>query len=347
MTQSKYTTKLRSFKHLQLGQRGQLSAYHEIGLSSREIGAKLGCSHSTVLRELRRGEVIQLSSDLKEKLVYFPDSGQRVYKENRSNCGTKYKLAEVSNFLDHAEKKIIKNKWSPDVIVGEYRINPETAGLPSICTKTLYNYIDKGLLNIKNIDLLLKVSRKTKNKRCRVNKRILGDSIETRPPEVATRETFGHWEIDTVLSGRAGGQSLLTLLERRTRTFIIRQLNEHTVECVNKAVFALKVEYKDEFSDVFRTITADNGSEFYGLAAQLDPLGSKAYFCHPYSSWEKGANEKHNSLIRRFLPKGKSFENLTPETVNRIQNWCNSLPRKILGYLTPQQAFDREMLAIA
>uniref|UniRef100_UPI0037BF458A IS30 family transposase n=1 Tax=Dethiobacter alkaliphilus TaxID=427926 RepID=UPI0037BF458A len=83
------------------------------------------------------------------------------------------------------------------------------------------------------------------------------------------------------------------------------------------------------------------------MSDQLSSLGSKAYFCHPYSSWEKGANEKHNSLIRRFLPKGTSFADLTPESVARIQNWCNNLPRKILGYLTPLQAFHAERLAAA
>lgn len=347
MAHSQHTTIPRDFKHLTLDQRGMIAAYHDSGLSTRQIGAKVGCDHTTVSRELRRGRVLQRNSNLTERYEYFPDAGQRVYRENRSHCGVKFKLAAVGDFLDHAQRMMHDSQWSPDAIVGEYRINPKTAGLPFICTKTLYSYIDKGFLDTKNIDLLLKVSRKIRKKRSRKNKRNLGESIENRPLDVATRETFGHWEIDTVIGKRSEGQSLLTLLERKSRVFLIRPLEEHTVECVNEALVALQGDYGDEFTQIFRTITADNGSEFYGLSDQLSSLGSKAYFCHPYSSWEKGANEKHNSLIRRFLPKGTSFADLTPETVTRIQNWCNNLPRKILGYLTPLQAFHTETPAAA
>ena len=289
--------------------------------------------------------MLQRNSNLTERYEYFPDAGQRVYRENRSHCGVRFKLADVSAFLDHAQRMMHDRKWSPDAIVGEYQINPKTAGLPLICTKTLYSYIDRGFLGTKNIDLLLKVSRKIRKKRSRKNKRNLGESIENRPPEVATRETFSHWEIDTVIGKQSEGQSLLTLLERKSRVFLIRPLKEHTVECVTEAIMDLKRDCGDEFTQIFQTFTADNGPEFNGLSALINSLGCKAYFCHPYSSWEKGANEKHNSLIRRFLPKGTSFADLTPESVVRIQNWCNNLPRKILGYLTPLQAFYIERLA--
>ncbi len=342
MAQTKHTTDARRFHHLKLDQRGMIAAYHDAGLSTRQIGQKLGCSHSTVSRELNRGRVNQRRSDLTERLVVLPDVGQRVYAENRSHCGTRFKLAKVSDFLDHAERMLHDKKWSPDAIVGEYRTNPETACLPSVCTKTLYSYIDKQLMKTRNIDLLLKVRRKSSKKVNRINKRILGESIEKRPAEISTRETLGHWEIDTVIGRKTEGQSLLTLLERKTRTFLIRPLAEHTAKCVGKALAELKNDYGAEFTEVFQSVTADNGSEFSGLSEQLNTYGVKVYFCHPYSSWEKGSNEKHNSLIRRFLPKGTSFADITPETIARIENWCNNLPRKILGYLTPLQAFQAE-----
>ncbi len=347
MAQVKHTTIPRKFNHLTLDQRGMIAAYNDSGLSTRQIGQKLGCNHSTISRELRRGCVLQRNSDLTERHEYYPDVGQRVYNENRLHCGTRYKLAKVSAFVDHAERMLRDKKWSPDVIVGEYRTNPKTAGLPTVCTKTLYNYIDQGLMKTKNIDLLLKVGRKVRKKVNRTNKRILGESIESRPEEIAARKTFGHWEIDTVIGRKTEGQSLLTLLERKTRAFLIRPLEEHTAEGVGKALATLRSDFGASFSQVFKTITADNGSEFYELTEQLSSYGSKAYFCHPYSSWEKGANEKHNSLIRRFLPKGTSFADLTPETITRIENWCNNLPRKILGYLTPSQVFQAERQGVA
>ena len=348
MAQTQHTTAPRSFKHLKLDQRGMIAAYYGEGLSTRKIGDKIGCSHSTVLRELQRGTVKQRNSNLTERDQYFADAGQRIYEENRSRCGPKFKAILVSDFLNHAQKMILEMKWSPDAIVGEYRINQETKDLPCVCTNTLYSYIDIGILApIKNIDLLQKVGRKPKKQRCRENKRILGDSIEHRPQEVSGRETFGHWEIDTVVGKQTEGHSLLTILERKSRTFLIRPLKEHSTECVNKALRGIQKASGNHFPKVFQTITADNGSEFYGLADQLQALGSKAFFCHPYSSWEKGGNEKHNSLIRRFLPKGSSFADLAPEDITRIQNWCNNLPRKILGYLTPLQVFEMESLAIA
>jgi IS30 family transposase len=348
MAQTQHTTAPRSFKHLRLDQRGMIAAYHDQGLSTRQVGDKIGCSHSTVSRELRRGTVKQRNSDLIERYQYFPDAGQRVYEENRSQCGTRFKAIQVSDFLNHAQKMLSENKWSPDAIVGEYRLNPKTKDLPCVCTNTLYQYIDMGLLSpIKNIDLLQKVGRKRRKVRCRKNKRILGDSIEVRPPEISKRKTLGHWEIDTVVGTRSKGKSLLTILERKSRTFLIRPLAEHTTECVNEAIRGIQEATGHLFPQIFKTITADNGSEFYGLTEQLTALGSKAFFCHPYSSWEKGGNEKHNSLIRRFLPKGTSFADLTSEDIARIQNWCNNLPRKILGYRTPLQVFEEEILATA
>ena len=184
MAHSQHTTIPREFKHLTLDQRGMIAAYHDTGLSSRQIGKKVGCAHTTVSRELRRGRVLQRNSNLTERYEYFPDAGQRVYSKNRSRCGVRFKLAGVSAFLDHAQRLMHDEKWSPDAIVGEYRKNPKTAGLPSICTKTLYSYIDKGFLDTRNIDLLLKVGRKTRKKRSRINKRILGESTDR---EQATR----------------------------------------------------------------------------------------------------------------------------------------------------------------
>src|SRR5660398_284616 len=155
MAQTQHTTVPRSFKHLRLDQRGMIAAYHDQGLSTRQVGDKIGCSHSTVSRELRRGTVKQRNSDLIERYQYFPDAGQRVYEENRSQCGTRFKAIQVTGFLNHAQKMLSENKWSPDAIVGEYRLNPKTKDLPCVCTNTLYQYIDMGLLSpIKNIDLL-------------------------------------------------------------------------------------------------------------------------------------------------------------------------------------------------
>ena len=230
MAQIEHTTDRRKFKHLEFKDRVRIEVLNKLCYSTRKIAVEIGFCHSAVSRELQRGSVTQLTTDLVEKKVYFADVGQRRYDENRAQCGPRMKLVAVSEFLEHAETQILENGLSPDAIVGSYRIAADTAGKPCVCTKTLYNYIDMGLLKVRNIDLNLKVRRKPKKARVRKHRRILGDSIELRPKEVDSRETFGHWEIDTVVGRRSETPALLTILERKTRQYIIRPLATHTVE---------------------------------------------------------------------------------------------------------------------
>jgi len=90
---------------------------------------------------------------------------------------------QSESFIEFAEDKILNEKWSLDTIVGACKNDPNWEDKPMVCTKTLYNYIDSGLLKVKNIDLLLKTRLKTRRIRERKNKRILGESIEQRPEE--------------------------------------------------------------------------------------------------------------------------------------------------------------------
>lgn len=216
-----------------------------------------------------------------------------------------------------------------------------------VCTKTLYSYIDQGLLNVRNIDLNLKLRLKSRKGRLRQNKRIMGESIEQRPEEVNLRQTFGHWEIDTVIGKRSSDSVILTLTERKTRHELLFLLNAKDSQSVNNALSKLKNHFGKQIAQIFRTITADNGSEFSELSNILQNWGSKAYFAHPYSSWERGTNERHNGLIRRFIPKGKVIKDISLDTILRIQTWINKLPRKILGYKTPEECFHEELLKIA
>src|SRR5690606_9846729 len=203
---------------------------------------------------------------------------------------------------------------------------------PIVCTKTLYNYIDRGLLRVRNIDLLLKPRLKPRDRmNKREPKRIMGKSIDIRPKEVETREEFGHWEIDTVVGKRSSDAVLLTLTERKTRYELIFFLDSKDSELVKRVFMELKSSYGELFGEVFRSVTADNGSEFRELPNILESLRSEAYFAHPYSSWERASNESQNGIIRRFIPKGKSIKDIPPSEVNEIERWMNRYPRKILN----------------
>ena len=98
-------------------------------------------------------------------------------------------------------------------------------------------------------------------------------------------------------------------------------------------------EYGEHFSQVFKTITVDNGSEFADFA-QVEKWGTKVFFTHPYSSWERPQNERHNGLFRAFVPKGVSIEDFTDEDILAAADELNGRPRRKLGYRTPEELFD-------
>lgn len=345
--QEQHTTSRRSFKHLNEYERGMIKGYLLEKRSIRYIARQLNRHPSTILREIQRGTTKQRRSDWSVYSTYFPETGQAVYEKHRSACVKPFKVAEAAAFLQFAETKILKEKWSPDAVVGYCCQNQDWQHQARVCTKTLYNYIDKGLLRIRNLDLPLKVRRKPGKQSAKQRKRILGTSIDERPETINRRESFGHWEIDTIIGKRSGDGALLTLTERKTRAEIIVSLANKTSQCVITALLKIAERFGDLFPKVFQTITADNGPEFVELDVFLKSRKCSVYFAHPYSSYERGTNERHNGLIRRFIPKGTSIAGLDDSVIQRVHDWCNHLPRKILGYKTPQQCFLEELTRVS
>jgi IS30 family transposase len=225
----------------------------------------------------------------------------------------------------------------------------------TISRPTLYRYIDLGLfLNLTNKNLPIKRSRRKKKKQVRKTqvRAAAGTSIEKRPNEIDTREEFGHWEMDTVVGKRGESRhSLLVLTERKTREEILFLLTEHTAANVIACVDTLEKKWGDRFSTVFKTITVDNGTEFSdskGLEKSIlqDGNRTKVYYCHPYSSYERGSNENQNKLVRRKVPKGTNFDDRTEQDIQEIENWINNYPRLLFGWETAQMQFDKEIEAL-
>ena len=339
MSDTHSTTKKRTFKHLDEFQRGQIQAFLDEGIPKTQIAKKLGIARSTLYEELKRGTVDQMRSDLSKYRKYFAETGQLVYESNRAACRKPYKLDQAADFVQHLEKTIKEDKLSPDAVCGRAKL--EGTFPVTICTKTVYNYISLGLIAVKNLDLLLKMRRNTHEHKCRKNRRILGTSIEQRPEIVNERNEFGHWEIDTMVGKREAGEVLLTLDERMTRKRIILKIAGKTKEAVGTALNCLRSIYGANFPLVFKTVTSDNGSEFSGLTEALAGVG--VYFAHPYSSGERGTNEKQNSIVRRFIPKGKDIGEVSIYTVQKAEDFINDLPRKMFGYRTPRELFDEQI----
>jgi len=345
MVQKDNSREKREFQHLCLSERGAIKVLTKEGYGISEIARKIGRNKSTVSRELKRGTTTQKNSDLSERKEYFPETGEAVYKKNRTRSRNALKIGECAEFIKFADTQV-KSGWSPDGVVGRAKTSGEWANKPIVCTKTLYNYIDKGLMTTKNIDLALKVRRKPKRKRVKKNKIVLGESIEKRAKTVESREEFGHWEIDSVIGKRADKTAVMTLVERKTRDQIAVKLNGRESNFVDDEVIRIYSEYGEIADKVFKSITADNGHEFAGLSDALKGLVN-VYFCHPYSSFEKGTNERHNGLLRRFVKKGQSIDAMPPELIEMAAVWNNNLPRKILGYRIPAEAFADELRKIS
>jgi len=179
-------------KHLFPFERGQISALHKAGHSNRDIGRRMGRTHQTIANEMKRDTTTQLMTGRTLFTAYFAETGQAVYERNRLNCGAKSKLLTAVVFIDFACERITDQDWSPDAVVGFVSQQSDWKDKPMVSTKTLYNYIDLGLLH-RIIDLSMKKRRNTKAKLVRKNRRILGMSIAEHPPEVEDRVEFGHW----------------------------------------------------------------------------------------------------------------------------------------------------------
>jgi len=328
MSHNHSTTSRRPFKHLSFKVRAQIEILLKQGLPKVQIARILGISRSTLYRELARGTVDQLDYNLKPVHVYFADAGQRAYESNRSRCHPPLKLLKAADFIAYVEDGILNQHRSPDALCGaakRYRSFPCI-----LSTKTIYNYIDAGLLRVKNIDLLLKVKRKTRSSYTHKHKRLYGQSIEQRPDEINDRSVFGHWEIDTIVGTIDTAPVLLCLDERMTRTHLMVKIPSRTVQGVHEGLTKLKERFGDNFNRMIMSVTADNGSEFARLSQELPE--AQIYYAHPYSSYERGTNENQNGIVRRFFPKGSSFAHVTDEAIAEVENWINTMPRRMFNY---------------
>ena len=334
------TTERRKGQHLTFEERVIIQTRWNDGWNINQISKEIGCSYNCIKTEIARGMTPLYNGKV---MRYKARTGQMVYELNRSKCVKSVNLMNCIRFIKYVEQKFEEEHWSLDACVGRAIESGEFTREEIVCTKTLYNYVDAGLMKIKNIDLPEKVSRNTKQHHSRKNKRELGDSIEERPDNVDTREEFGHWEYDSVIGKNGDDEpAVVTMVERKTRKCLWLKVYNHTADALMEAVKAAFEPYVDHLSQIFKTITADNGSEFVRLSELKGEVGG-VYFTHPYSSFEKGTNECHNKMLRRFIPKGRSMVNYSQEDIDYFADIINGLPRKILSYKTPDELFDREL----
>lgn len=359
MSETNNTTKLKKnqYHHLTKDDRTKIqSLIEQVDENGKRIfnnsyiAKYIGVNRSTITRELRRikSKINIRSGKIKNK-PYNADDAQNDYVFKRAMSKANYILDDFPKLKEYIENKILIDKWSPDVISGyidSHKLYKQD-GFTSISTTTIYRAIHYGLLKVKKEDTrrMTKFEKSGKySKKGELPDSKISYSIELRSDDINNRESFGNWELDTVISTNKGvHKCLMTLTERKTRFEIIGILETKTKEEVIIKFKKIQESLKKNIKVLINSITTDNGSEFAGFLEIIEITGAKFYFCHPYASCEKGTNEKHNSIIRYFIPKSTLIENYTINQINDICHWMNNYPRKVLGYYTPQEVLQKEL----
>lgn len=317
--------------------------------SPKEIAGIIGVDQSTIYRELKRGRYVHRNSDWTEEVRYSPELAQAKKNELSQNKGRDLKIGNNIALANEIERLIIAEKNSPAAALANIRRSGKFK--ETICVNTLYSYIKKGVFLHLSYEHLPEKKKRQKRGRVVVQKRaVAGTSIEKRPEHIQTREEFGHWEMDTVVGAQGKTKkALLVLTERKTRKEKVVLMKERTARETVKALDRIERELGEKkFREIFKSITVDNGMEFSDVkglerSRRNKRIRTKMYYCHPYSSYERGSNENNNRLVRRHIPKGFDFQDISRNEVKAIENWINDYPREMFGWRSAGELFREEL----
>lgn len=313
-------------KHLTVKQRYAIYTMLQIPMSQKEIASVIGVSKSTISRELKR------NCDMRSG-EYVMDLAQRKADKRKSDKRHK----EVFTLqMKRIAKKLLKKGFSPEQIAGRSKVKD----IDMVSHETIYRWIwdDKHKGGTLHKFLRRQGRKHTKRGSKNAGRGFIPNrvDIDERPNIVELKDRFGDLEIDTIIGKNHKG-AILTINDRATSRVWIRKLSgKEAIPVAKVTAWALRKVKK-----LIHTITADNGKEFAKHEDIAQKLGINFYFCKPYHSWERGANENTNGLIRQYIPKGTDFSEVTNKQIKRIENILNNRPRKRLGYLTPNEKFKQ------
>lgn len=330
-----------TYTHLSLWERTAIFRWHHYEKQSmREIARRLDRNHSTISREINRNTCRDPSLVMYRLYVptYYPHPAHRSAQYRLKNRAkrTRLKGHRTQQYVIHHLNK----GWSPEIISGRLKYH---TNLEPVSYEAIYQYIYK-----ESPDLISCLPRKHKRRRKKVPYRKAHTNITNktmiydRPESVNNRSEFGHWESDTVESkGRSCG--LNVLVERASRLTHITKLESKKSKHTEKVIVRRLSKHPSEMT---KSITYDNGSENAAHIKINTKLNLKSYFCQPYHSWEKGAVEQINSLIRRFIPKKSDISEISGRDIYKIEKLLNNRPRKCLNYRTPYEVFREQCGAL-
>ena len=317
------------YRHVTLEDRIRIKTYLEQGLTQSTIAVKLGFHKSTISREIRR------------------NSGQKGYRykqaqalsEERQLCRqapTKMRPAMVSKI-----RELLSIQWSPQQISERLKLERQVA----VSHETIYKYCYEDFKDGGSLYTNLRFShrqrrprfpRKGKDRRGVIKDAI---SIEQRPKSANDRSRVGHWERDLML-GANRSEAILMITDRKTREVLLVKLPDKS------AAGALKGTIKALRERTVRSITNDRGLEFSEHKKLADILNTQVYFCHPYTSSERGTCENRIGTLRQYLPKKTSLGHIDEKTLKQIEQNINTRPMKCLGWRTPLEIVHNQKVAL-
>ena len=316
-----------AYNHLSIEERELIQKLLWEKQSIRYIARILKRSPSSISREIQK-------NNPKQKKRYTPRLANERALTKRS-CRGAPKLVKNTELYQYVVSHL-KLGWSPEQIALVHG---------DISHEAIYQQVYRqvyrqgyGHLKPDSEDLRPYLPRRRKRRMAkgyRVPRRVLkGElpSIDDRPRLVGV----GHWEDDSIVYTPTSSVRLRTTNELRSGVVFIDKVRERTMAAANLVTIQRFARLPQQYR---QTLTRDRGSENLGYEELEKVLGIKCYFAHPYHSWERGANENLNGLIRRYLPKGTNFDTISDAQIKHIEYLLNSRPRKRLGGKTPYQVF--------
>lgn len=355
-----YTTNKQKNKHLTLEDYDYIQAEYNHYMNSRtktesklefmkRLAKRVNTCLSNLYKIINDGMVELLASDYTKRIEF---SSQAAFYARKNYIPNNFKIGKASKFINLVIERFKKMKGleSIETIINDLKLNHKSLikNMETVNVKTFYNYVNRGLLPIKPVDLPIAVKRKKRPEK-KEYKRIKGRSIDQRPTYINERTEFGHWEGDTVVGIKDKNDSVIfTLVERKTRYLIAIKVKDKGANSIYRAINKLDKKYGDRFSKVFKSITFDNGVEFSRFKDIEKKKGSSkkrttVYFAHPYSSWERGSNERHNKFLRVFIKKGKPINDYSKEYIEYANKMINVMHKKVLNYKSSESLYNLEL----
>src|SRR3954464_2287014 len=314
-----------TYRQLSPEERYMLAALRRQGFNQSEIARSLGHHRSTVCRELRRNST-RADGRYRASTAQERTNGRR----SRSRRNLRFSAEDFATV-----NELLCRQWSPEQVAGHLA----RSGLLSISHETIYRHVWRDKREGGMLYTNLRSARKRRRKRYGAydsRGKLAGKRpISERPLEVEARQQTGHWEIDTVM-GSGSKDCIVSLIERRSGLLLIGKPADRTTASLNRRVILL-IRRDDA---AFKTVTADNGTEFHDYQRIEERTKVAFYFARPYHSWERGSNENANGLIRQYLPRGTSMAALSQQLCNSIARKLNGRPRKRHGFKTPQECYN-------